>query len=83
MADLLDKEDLRALIAEVLDVEVNEVTDEARFVEDLEVDSLMALEIMVRLEKKYGLHLEETELEFIATIGSTYDLLDTRLKAVS
>ncbi|TDD40133.1 acyl carrier protein [Actinomadura sp. KC06] len=81
--DKLDKEELRGLIAEVLDLPVAEVTDEAHFLDDLDVDSLMALEIMVRLEKAYGLRLEETELESITTLAGTYDLLDGRLKAVS
>ncbi|MFI0370696.1 acyl carrier protein [Actinomadura sp. 1N219] len=81
--DTLDKEELRGLIAEVLDLPVAEVTDEAHFLDDLDVDSLMALEIMVRLEKAYGLRLEETELESITTLAGTYDLLDGRLKAVS
>lgn len=83
MAERLDKEDLRALIAEVLDTDVAEITDEAHFVEELEVDSLMALEIMVRLEKEYGLRLEETELGSITTLDATYALLDDRLGAVS
>ncbi|MEU5993610.1 acyl carrier protein [Spirillospora sp. NPDC047418] len=83
MADRLDKEELRVLIAEVLDLPVAEVTDEAHFLKDLEVDSLMALEIMVRLEKRYGLRLEESELESITTLDATYGLLDDRLKAVS
>ncbi|WP_067464457.1 acyl carrier protein [Actinomadura macra] len=83
MADRLDKEGLRVLIAEVLDLPVAEITDEAHFLDDLEVDSLMALEIMVRLEKAYGLRLEESELESITTLAATYDLLDNRLRAVS
>ncbi len=50
----LDKEQLRELVADVLDLDVAEVTDDADFMEDLDVDSLMALEITVRLEKEYG-----------------------------
>ena len=50
----LDKEELRTVVADVLDVERDDVTDEANFVEELGVDSLMALEVMVVLEKKYG-----------------------------
>lgn len=72
---MLDKEELRALVAQVLDVDVAEVTDDARFVDDLEVDSLMALEVVVILEKKYGIKLPESDLKQIVTLRSAYDLL--------
>ncbi|MCX5203704.1 acyl carrier protein [Streptomyces sp. NBC_00237] len=72
---MLEKEELRAVVAQVLDVEVSEVTDDARFVDDLEVDSLMALEVVVVLEKKYGIKLPESELKQIVTLQSAYDLL--------
>ena len=71
---MLDKEELRALVAQVLDVDVTEVTDDARFVDDLEVDSLMALEVVVILEKKYGIKLPESDLKQIVTLQSAYDL---------
>ncbi|MEU5540123.1 acyl carrier protein [Streptomyces sp. NPDC020362] len=78
---MLDKEELRALVAQVLDVDVAEVTDDARFVDDLEVDSLMALEVVVILEKKYGIKLPESDLKQIVTLQSAYDLLLGKLDA--
>ncbi|MER5361442.1 acyl carrier protein [Streptomyces sp. NPDC002785] len=79
---MLDKEELRSTVAQVLDVEVAEVTDDAKFVDDLEVDSLMALEVVVVLEKKYGVKLPESELRQIVTLQSAYDLLAGKLQAV-
>ncbi|MFE6871580.1 acyl carrier protein [Kitasatospora sp. NPDC057692] len=79
-APVLDKEQLRDLVAEVLDLDASEVTDEAHFTEDLDVDSLMALEITVRLENEYGVKLAETELTSITSLQGTYDLLDRKLR---
>lgn len=76
----LDKEELRALVAEVLDLDVAEVTDTAHFVDDLDVDSLMALEITVRLERHYAVRMAESELVAITSLQGTYDLLDGKLK---
>jgi acyl carrier protein len=56
-----------------------DLTDDAHFIEDLEVDSLMALEVMVVLEKKYGVKLDESELKQVTTLEKTYNLLDARL----
>ncbi|MEV5603686.1 acyl carrier protein [Streptomyces sp. NPDC052299] len=78
---MLDKEELRALVARVMDVDTEEVTDDARFVDDLEVDSLMALEIVVVLEKKYDVKVPESELKQIVDLRSAYDLLRGKLDA--
>ncbi|GAB2461501.1 acyl carrier protein [Streptomyces incanus] len=79
---MLDKEELRSIIAQVLDVDAAEITDEVKFVDDLEVDSLLALEIVVVLEKQYGVKLPESELRQIITLQSAYDLLAGKLQAV-
>ncbi|MFE0799690.1 acyl carrier protein [Streptomyces sp. NPDC058812] len=76
----LDKEGLRVLVAEILDLDVAEVTDDAHFVDDLDVDSLMALEITVRLEREYAVKMAESELVAITSLQGTYDLLEKKLK---
>ncbi|MBB1246695.1 acyl carrier protein [Streptomyces durbertensis] len=78
---MLDKEELRETVAGVLDVDTADVTDDAKFVDDLEVDSLMALEVVVVLEKKYGIKLPESELKRIVDLQSAYDLLAGKLQA--
>ncbi|MFC5217800.1 acyl carrier protein [Streptomyces coerulescens] len=79
----LDKERLRGLLAEILDVDVSEISDRAHFVDDLGVDSLMALEITVRLEAEFPVKLAEEELTQLATLDDTYALLDAKLRAAS
>lgn len=79
-ADILDLEDLRTTVAEVLDVDVAEVTDDVHFIEDLGVDSLMALEVMVVLEKKYGIKIKETELREVTNLKRAYDLISEKLR---
>ncbi|MEE1784242.1 acyl carrier protein [Streptomyces sp. SP17BM10] len=78
---MLDKEELRAVVAQVLDVDAEEVTDDAHFIDDLEVDSLMALEIVVVLEKTYGVKLPESALKQITTLQNAHDVLLGRLDA--
>ncbi|MER6300594.1 acyl carrier protein [Kitasatospora sp. NPDC001539] len=80
-AAVLDKEDLRAAIARVLDVDVTEVGDDTRFVEDLEVDSLLALEVVVALEKKYGLRLEESAFPRITSLAGAHEVLAEKLRS--
>jgi acyl carrier protein len=80
-AVILDKEELRATVAHVLDVEATEVADDSNLVEDLGVDSLMALEVVVVLEKKYGVRMTEEELKQVTSLQRAYDLLTAKLRA--
>lgn len=79
-ASTLDKEELRRTVADVLDVDVSDVTDDAHFVNDLEVDSLIALEVMVVLERKYHVKLVESELREVTTLDRAYSLLAGKLR---
>ncbi|AQW51050.1 acyl carrier protein [Streptomyces violaceusniger] len=76
----LDMDELRTFVADVLDVDEEDVTDDADFVKTLGVDSLMALEVMVVLEKKYSVKLEEREMKDITTLRKVHDLLASKLE---
>lgn len=75
----LDMEELRQTVAAVLDVDVAEVTDEARFVEDLGGDSLLAMEIIVVFEKKYRVKFGEAELPELTSLPKAFALLAAKL----
>lgn len=75
METAIDREELRIIVADVLDVEVDELTDDAHFVDDLEVDSLMALEVMVVLERRYSVKLGENELKEVTSLDKAHALL--------
>ena len=55
-------EDLRAMIAEVLEVEPDELSDTGDFMEDYEADSLRAIEILARIDKTYKVEIPQAEL---------------------
>ena len=75
----VNTEELRDLVAGVLDVESSAVTDDADFVKDLNVDSLMALEVMVALEKKYKIELDEEELKNISSFAQVRNLVSAKV----
>lgn len=77
--ETVNPEELRQLVAGVLDVEPSAVTDDADFVNDLEVDSLMALEVMVALEKRYKIELDEAELKNISSFAQVRDLVGQKI----
>lgn len=80
-ASVLDKEELRAVVADALDVGVDQVTDTASFVEDLGVDSLLSLEVMVSIEQSYGIKLEESELQTLTSFNHVWELMRQKVQA--
>lgn len=75
----VDDVELRALIADVLDVEEEAVTDEAHFIQDLGVDSLIALELAVTLERRYQIKVTEDEIVGVKRLPDVRALLQTKL----
>jgi acyl carrier protein len=71
--------ELRTLIATVLELPANEVTDSSRLIEDLDVDSLASLQIAVQVEKRFGVSIGETHLASISTVGDIRDLVESRM----
>jgi acyl carrier protein len=55
-------EELREMVAEVLEIEPEELTDTGDFMEDYEADSLRAIEILARIDKRYKVEIPQAEL---------------------
>ncbi len=69
MQDL--ENEIRAIIAQIVEKEPAEVTLDAKFFEDLGMDSMMALEIMAAIEKKYKISIPEEKLTQLTTLRQT------------
>jgi acyl carrier protein len=67
MEDIASK--VRAIIADQLMVDLDEVTDEASFVEDLGADSLDTVELIMEFEDEFGVEISDEDAEKIATVG--------------
>ncbi|MBU1727482.1 MAG: acyl carrier protein [Candidatus Omnitrophica bacterium] len=63
--------EIRGLIAEIIEKEPSEITPEAKFFEELGVDSMMALEILTAVEKKYKIVIPEEKLTQLTTLSDT------------
>ena len=73
----MEFETLQKIIAEVLDVEEDEITMDTRLLEDLGADSLDAVDIM-GIEDELGITVPQEELESknLATVGDVYELIN-------
>lgn len=81
MQNELEK-DITRMLAEVVELDETELWEKRnmRFVEDLGVDSMLALEILALLEKKYRIEIPEENLLDLVSLQSTIDFVDQKLK---
>jgi len=72
--------EIRNLIAKILEIEPEKITPEARFVEDLGMDSMMALEIVAAIEKKYKVTIPEEKLTKMGSLKDALELVKEYIK---
>ncbi|MHB1444283.1 MAG: acyl carrier protein [Acidimicrobiales bacterium] len=60
---------------EVLQVQPDQVTLEAKFGDDLDADSLDLVELVMALEESFDITVDESELEGVQTVGQAFDLV--------
>ena len=67
--------DIRELVAEILEIEPDEINPNADFVKDLGMDSMMALEILAAIEKKYRIVIPEETLPKFTSLNKTTEIV--------
>jgi acyl carrier protein len=74
---------VKQIIANVTNIDPDEIGDEASFVEDLDLDSLSLLEIGVDVDFEFKLGLAEERMRSLRTVGDTVRLVVERLEELS
>lgn len=57
-------------------VESDKITMEARFVEDLNIDSLDLVDLIIMLEEEYNIEFDEDAADHIKTIADVVDYIN-------
>lgn len=63
---------------DVLSVDAEKVTMDARFNEDLGADSLDLVEFVMSLEEAFDVSIDESELDGVETVKQAYDLVSSK-----
>ena len=74
-------QDITAIVAEVAEIDEKELWEnrDKHFMDDLEIDSMLALEIVASIEKKYRIEIEEEELLDVTSLNATIELVQRLL----
>lgn len=74
---------VREIIAKELEVDVKQLTPEARFIEDLGADSLDIVELVMALEEEFGLDIPDEDADKLKTVGDAMNYLKQHAAAQS
>ena len=69
----------KRIITEQLGVELEQVTPDALFVDDLNADSLDLVELIMAFEEEYGVEISDEDAEKIQTVGQAWDYVQEKL----
>ncbi len=81
MADEASFETFKKCAVDVLSVDADKVTMEARFNEDLGADSLDLVELVMALEEAFDVSVDESELDGVDTVKQAYELVTGKQNA--
>ena len=69
---------VRDIIVEQLGVNADQVTPEAKFIEDLGADSLDTVELVMAFEEEFGIEVPDEEAEKLLTVGDVIRYIEDR-----
>ncbi len=75
----MEFEKLKEIIADVLNVDQEEITMDTTFVDDLGADSLDIFQIIMGLEEEFDIEIANEEAEKITTVGDAVDQIKAAL----
>lgn len=73
-------EKIREMISEKVGVEIDEITMETSFADDLEADSITLFELVMAIEDEFDIEVDDESIEGIKTVGDIVNYLEETLK---
>ena len=67
---------VKKIVADHLGVEIEKVTDEASFIDDLGADSLDTVELVMAFEEEFGSEISDSQAEKILTVSDAVKFIE-------
>jgi len=79
MADASIEEKVKNIIVEQLGVNEEQVTPEAKFIEDLGADSLDTVELVMAFEEEFSIEVPDDEAEKLTSVGDVNKFIEANV----
>ena len=80
MAEKTIEQKVKDIIVEQLGVNADQVTSDAKFIEDLGADSLDIVELIMALEEEFGSEIPDEQAEKLLTVGDVTKYIEDNQK---
>ena len=70
---------IKKTISQIAQVPLKRILDDSNFQDDLEIDSLEAVEVLYKIEKKYMVKLRDIELDEAQTLKGIYQICKEKI----
>ncbi len=80
MSDKPTDQRVKEIIVEQLGVKADQVTPEAKFIEDLGADSLDTVELVMALEEEFNIEVPDEQAEKLQTVGDVIKYVEESQK---
>ena len=74
------RQEILEIVSMVIEKEIKDIPLDAHLIQDVGADSMMALEILAALEKKYKIVIPEDKLKEMTTVNRIIGLAESSLK---
>ncbi len=73
------REEVKKIISELIHIELGEIKEESKFVDDLGADSLDIVEIIMAIENKFEMEIPDEDAQKIKTVGEAIDYIHQKI----
>lgn len=71
-------EKVKKIVVEQLGVSEDQISDDAKFIEDLGADSLDQVELVMALEEEFGADIPDEDAEKMTTVGDAVSYITSK-----
>lgn len=73
------KDEIIGIIAEEISIDESDITTRHHLVNDLGTDSLDTIKIMIAIEEKYNINIDDSDIENIKTVSDIVDIVKEQI----
>ncbi|NQU28468.1 MAG: acyl carrier protein [Candidatus Marinimicrobia bacterium] len=80
MSDTMGR--IKQVTAELLGIDINQINDDSRFVEDLGAESIQSIELVAAFEEEFDIEMDEDAALAVTNVSNAAEFIDKVIAAV-